>query len=195
MNLNLYVVKHKVLEAIVWWISTHTGSVTGCLGCRVIWLSSPTAPHLSESKESGQGWQQFPGRNSGIGEEQREQASPSSVVQVYCQGGSIDCLVPTYCHLSKLASFQDSELGGQRQWWHAAFQALFHTVLWTSWCVDKMVYFLLIIRESRGPVFPFTCQVSQTSSWTFHVTGLVVPRCAVLPPEAPAELLFIKWLP
>lgn len=115
MNLNLYVVKHKVLEAIVWWISTHTGSITGCLGCRVIWLSSPTAPHLSESKESGQGWQQFPGRNSGIGEEQREQASPSSVVQVYCQGGSIDCLVPTYCHLSKLASFQDSELGGQRQ--------------------------------------------------------------------------------
>lgn len=36
MNLNLYVVKHEVLEAIVWWISTHTGSVTGCLGCRVI---------------------------------------------------------------------------------------------------------------------------------------------------------------
>jgi hypothetical protein len=71
-----------------------------------------------------------------------------------------------------------------------------------SWCADTtarplfpIMDFLLTIRESCSLGSPFACQVSLHNSGILHVTGLVVPGFAVLPPEGPAELLFIKWLP
>lgn len=42
MKLNLYTVKHKALDALVWWISTRVGSITGCLGYR---MGSAAPPH------------------------------------------------------------------------------------------------------------------------------------------------------